>query len=82
LPRQKPLVFWLKFIQLSHLFNFILPSVLPIFRKTVPFPMEFLKICYGFDLFHGFMVDLAVTMCYNSITISLEVIPWLKKMQF
>ena len=27
-------------------------------------------------------VDLFVTMCYNSITISLEVSPWLKKMKF
>lgn len=73
MPRQKPLVFWLKHFQPRHLFIFILPSVLPFFRKTTLFPMEFLKICYGFDLFHGFMVDLAVTMCYNSITISLEV---------
>ena len=73
MPRQKPLLFWLSEPQPTYFFNFILPSVLPFFRKIALFPMEFLKICYGIDLISGFMVDLAVTMCYNSITISLEV---------
>ena len=37
---------------------------------------------FPFCLFLKKAVDLFVTMCYNSITISLEVSPWLKKMKF
>lgn len=62
--------------------NFILP---PSYKIHQFFPiLDGLetKKCWYFSVFSEIAVDLFVTMCYNSITISLEVSPWLKKMQF